>query len=438
LASITSVRSNSQPTGGTTATQPVPPTTTPADIQALIEELTPVIAKFRAQSSQLQASLKQVVLTGQVQGSTRIASVGLGYALETEHVMALTLDNTATAAVSVDVSPLFPFNLLAKTEVAINGGATVFSADGVGTLYTGARSRTGFFKLSTEGGFGPALPPSTLRISLPSGITATNTDANVRSLSGIASLSVAASTSATITMTFYTYERLVLDELSMLGALPLQNNSTWADLTRQQNAPLGTNQRSGLYIAAGVPSTLTATLTDTVNTTYDFCSVPSDPALYTDMVQNSFQIQQAQNLTADATGAEALTYDIPQNNYLVALHVNAYDGNGASLQPQSIDPLRLEYNAGGIKPIVRYAGRQRARIQRNYGDDRMGNPGYWLFDGEDTTGNIKAADNMGWLDTYMAATPQIVADILSTVATPVNFSVTREAVVAGSVSVVGG
>lgn len=435
---LTAVRSNAQPAGGTTATQPVPPTTTPVDIQALLDEITPVVAKFREQSSQLQASLKQAVLTGTTQVPTRISSVGLGYALETEHTLVFTFDNTATVAQEISVSPLFPFNALGKTEIEINGGATVYSADGVGTLYTGYRTRTGSFRLSKEGGYGPAMSPAYLRIALGAGVTATATADDVRSCSGIASLSVAASTTATVTCTFYTYERLVLDEMSMLGALPLQNNSTWASLTRQLVSPTGTTQQAPLYVAGGFPATCTVTAQDTVETTYDFCSVPSDPALYRDMVENSFQIQQAQGLTADASGSEALQYDIPQNNYLVALHLNAYDGNGNSLAFGTIDPFRVVYNAGGIKPIVRYNGRERARVKRNYADDRMGNPGYWLWDGEDTTGNIKAADNMGWIDTYAAATPQIIADIADGTVLPVRYSVTRESVVAGAVQVVGG
>ena len=98
----------------------------------------------------------------------------------------------------------------------------------------------------------------------------------------------------------------------------------------------------------------------------------------------------------------------------------------------------LQYNAGGIVPVVEMAGRQRAEQFLDYGDDRQLFGGYRFWDGEATTEDLTDADQAGWIDTYSAATPQFLADIASTVVVPVVYGVTRESVVAGAVQVVGG
>jgi hypothetical protein len=51
---------------------------------------------------------------------------------------------------------------------------------------------------------------------------------------------------------------------------------------------------------------------------------------------------------------------------------------------------------------------------------------------------IQSADQAGWIDTYMAATPQLVGDITAGLLTPLTLSITRESVVAGAVQVIGG
>lgn len=434
---VTAVQSNSQPAGGMTATQPVPPSMTPADIAALVDALTPAVAQFRQQSTPMQVPLNAQVFTaaGQSMGS-QIASVGLGWMLEREHNVTITIDNTATSAQVVDVSPLFPFNLLNKTQVEINGGATVYNVSGIGTLAVMSRMLKGFWSFSNLGGFGPALNPSQVRVAVTGG---TVTNATSPTLSGIASISIAASTTCTITVTFYEYIKLALDADSLLGALPLQNNSTYAVVTGNvQNAINGTTPAFPVYVATTWPTTATVTFSDTVNQTYDFWSIPPQPQLYQQMVQNSYQVQEASSLTVSATGTGALSYNLPQNAYQVAAHIWGFDSTGTPLAATALSRMLLQYNAGSVVPVVKYQGRDRARSYQVYEDDRQGFPGYRVWDGNATTNDISDADNAGWVDTYAAATPQLLADVASEVSVPITYSVTREAVVASAVQVVGG
>jgi len=442
----TSIRSNAQPSGGVTAQQPVNPAIAPADIQALVAELTPTAERFRAQSSPLSVQLDNGTLVPGGAGGTlqtRIASVGLGYRVVTQHVVVISLVNTAAGAVVVNLSNFFPYNLLQNTQVQINGGATVYSASGLGGLWVAMRNKRGVFDLTSQGGFGFGLSPALVRVAFNANGTPTNA-ALAGNFSGIASVSCAAALTTTITVTFYTIEKFALDRESLLGALPLQNNSTFANMTRQVLAtPLQAgpnNHKAPLFTAGAVPATLTASLTYTVSSTYDFMSVPADQGLYQEMVFNSYQVQEQTNLTVNATGAGALSYDIPQNQYLVAAHMTLFDsaGNLVPVGDAGLSLLKLQYNAGGVIPVQQFAGRMRAAQFIDYGDDRNWLGGYRFWDGEDTTEHIARADQMGWIDTYAAATPQLVADVAAGITTPITFNVCRESVVAGAVQVVGG
>jgi len=441
--SITSVQSNAMPAGGPTATQPVPPSLTPGEIAALVEQMTPVVARFRQASSPMKVSLDSQSLNLGGQQGIRIASVGLGIRTITHWSVVLNLVNGAGGAQVVNLSNVFPYNLIANSRVQINGGATVFSAGGLGTFAVMTRNRQSTWKLDGTSGFGPALNKSLVKTTVGANLTPTNVG-QAGNFSGIASLSIAANSTGVLTVDFYTIEKLALDRESLLGALPLQNNSTYATLTRQivSNAiGAGPNNHSfPLFTAGAVPGTLTHNLTATISSTYDFWSVPSDPGLYQEMVFNSYQVQEQTNLTVSATGSGALVYNIPQNQYLVAAHIWSFDSAG-NLLPADVGGLsflKLQYNAGGVIPVQHFADRERAAQFIDYADDRQAVGGYRLWDGEDTTEDLTDADQAGWIDTYAAATPQLVADVASGLGTPITYSLTRESVVAGAVQVVGG
>src|SRR5207248_11324393 len=93
---------------------------------------------------------------------------------------------------------------------------------------------------------------------------------------------------------------------------------------------------------------------------YHYWSVPADPGLYQELVSNSYQVQEQPNQTASATGTQAIAYNIPQNQYLVALHLNASDNNGAAVPmsfknggTKGLQKFVIQYNAGGVIPVNR-------------------------------------------------------------------------------------
>lgn len=431
------------PAGGPTASQPVPPSMTPAEISALVEQLTPTVARFRQQSSPMQVQLDAQSLALGGQAGIRIASVGLGVRVVTHHSVVINFVNAAGGAQVINLSNVFPFNLIANSRVQINGGATVYSGGGLATWAVMTRNRAATWKLDATSGFGPALNKSLVKVTIGGNTTPTNVGQG-GNFSGIASVSIAAASTGTLTVDFYTVEKLCLDRESLLGCLPLQNNSTYATLTRQIVANAigaGPNNHSFPFFTAGaVPGTLTHNLTDTITSTYDFWSVPADPGLYQEMVFNSYQVQEQTSLTVSATGAGALVYNIPQNQYLIAGHIWAFDsaGNLIPADVGGLSLLKLQYNAGGVIPVQQFADRMRAAQFLDYADDRQVVGGYRLWDGEDTTEDVTDADQAGWIDTYAAATPQLVADVAAALTVPITYALTRESVVAGAVQVVGG
>jgi hypothetical protein len=423
----TSLRSNAQPTGGVTSTQGVQPTgaLTPTQIESLIDQLTPAIQKFRASSSPLTASLEQRELKAGTTDTMRLATVGLGVRLRCLHTITLLLSNSASAAQTVDVSPFFPWNALSQTQIQLNGQTVVYNASGVAGLFSALRTRKGAFSLSDFG-----LSPALVSVTAGAGITLTTSTSPT--FSGLTSLSVAATTNnATLTISFITFEKLARDRTSLLGALALQNNSVYATVSRTPvGSFVGSNAEAPLYVAGGPPSTLTANLSSwTVSTQYDFWSIPADPALYIDLIANSYQVQEQKGLKINGTGPSALIYDLPINQFLTALHILAYDGNGNPAALGWDTNLYVKYNAGGI--VVYSSPNQLARgtAFADYGSDVLGFPGYALWDGNDTTSSQTESDSAGWLDTYYAANPQLILDIETTLAVPATVSITRESVV---------
>ncbi|MHB1701123.1 MAG: hypothetical protein ACYCSN_13515 [Acidobacteriaceae bacterium] len=441
-------QSNSMPPGGVTATQPVVPAgqLTPADIQAITEALTPIQAQFRQQSTFMKVDLDQASWSTLGDSkSTKISNVGLAVRTITEWNVVFTIANSATVATSFSVSPLFPYNFIANTQISINGGAAVYSADGVSALAAMTRQRRGSRRLFSAG-FGPALNPALVSITLGSNLTATNAAAGSNSFSGISSISVAASASSnnTVTVKFFTIEKLALDKDSLLGSLPLQNNSTFIQVARRIAGVIKAATRNDLAQPFyGSETSLTYTLTScTADTTYEFASVPANAALYQPMITNSYQTIVAGSNTVSATGAGALKYDIPKNIYLVAAHLMAQDTNGAVVDGYNsavgLGKLQLQYNAGSVTPVTQQAYRERAIQFLEYDYDPESFQGYRLWDGEATTDDVTASDNMGWLDAYYTASPQIVIDLASGISVPMTYAVLREAVVAGAVQTVGG
>jgi hypothetical protein len=459
------------PMGGPTAQQAVTPigNMTPADIAALVDQLVPAVQKFRASSTIEPATLNQSTWANQGdQVVTQIASVGLGIRVQSRHHFAITLKNAGTAAETVTLSSYFPYNLINNTSVSINGGATVYSASGPGGLVVAGRRKRGFFRLTGDSGVGPAMNPGQCLVNVGANGTITNSAAGdmPSQLSGIRSISIAGSSSCVITADFNTTEWFVLDEESFLGALPLQNNSTYAILTRTLAPTFVSTSADDMtfpfYIAGADVTVNDGTaghFTGNTAMQYHFASVPTDASLYTAIVSNSYQVVEQPGILGTAA-VGGLTYNIPQNMYLVALHrflkdgENSYVmfGNGQAGSQTARDPDSvyltavnqsnkrvIQYNGGSVIPVVQFPYRTRGRQHQQYDADLMALAGYLLWDGEDTSNDLQAAtDNMGWIDCYNVASPQSVEDLGASINGTPSATFVREVVVAGSVSVVGG
>lgn len=446
-ASITALGSNSQPAGGVVATSPVQPGLTPADLAALIQELQGPVQKLRAASSpqQVPLAVTQDVVGGVANTSEgRISSVGLGTHIVSVHTAEISIDNTTAAAVTIPLSPLFPFNLLQKTTIQINGGATTYSASGVSGLSVWARRKRGILNpraLST-GGYG--MSRSYVQSVTVSGTgTLTAAAADAPTLSGYASVTVPTVTTVTLTAKFVTVEPLVNSLDDMIGTLILQNNSTFANLTRTPATKLTSSgaeaNATPLYdVAAGVTATWSSF---THAAQYKFFGIPSDPALYQAMIGNSYQVQEQPNVAVSGSGDGALTYDIPTNIYLLAAHILHVDSVGALVPiPANLTALQLQYSAGAVIPVRQDEAAQQAIDEDYYGHDYPTLlPGMKLWDGNATADTEQNTDSCGWMDTYDAATPQLLETLNGTDANfPYSLTVCREQVVAAAVTTVGG
>lgn len=427
-----SIRSNSVPPGGTTTLTPSPPTQTSPELAALIDELTPTITKFRQNSSPQNVNLDDTVLGIGAEQSIRIASVGLGVFCVSHHSLSITLDNTSTSSQSVSLSPHFPYNNLANTSIAINVGSKTYSASGAAGLFAAARTRRTALK-NVSNGLDAAL------VNVTFGSNLTPTGASSMTLSGYSSVSVAASSSGTITADFVTLEKLAYSLDTLIGALPLQNNSVFATLTRRSaSSILGTDVSTPLYVSGGVPSTLSATATMTTKTEYDYWSVTSDPTLYAPMVTNSYQLLEQEGLSTQSTGNHAIAFPIPQNELLIAIHMIAKNGTAGAqsyLPKSAVNELSISYNGGKITPVTEYQVRQRAKQFLVYGYDVQDLPGYRMWDGDDTSDSINNTDSAGWIDAYTAASPYFYGDVVSGTSLPINYSITRESIGQGQVQV---
>jgi hypothetical protein len=448
----TSVRQNSMPAGGTTAQQAVGPTLTPADIQAIVESIpVPTVVRFRDQSSPMQVALSDMTLSLGQQASIRIASVGLGYRTVTEHVAVFTFTSANAGSQNFPLGRGFPWSLIGNTAVQINGGAQVYSVSGYGGLLVALRNRRGSLGGDAITGKVVGLSDSLCRITVGSNLTlnkATYTDGSTTAgpgenayLSGYATVAVAANatTNNTMTVTWYSIEKYAYSKDSLLGALPLQNNSTFATLTRTMVGSLTAATGDSAPFGAA-PTSVTVALTSYIShTSYKFWSVPQDPSLYQDMVQNSYQVLEQPGNTISATGVAALTYNIPQNMYLTALHLIMADSTGTYINPLTVfQANRLQYNAGSVIPVNEYEGRKLAEQFLDYGSSLANLPGYILWDGAATTEDLNTSDQAGWVDCYSTASPQFIVDIASGLSVPASYSIVRESVVSGAVNVVGG
>jgi len=324
---------------------------------------------------------------------------------------------------------------------------------GVNDYAVFSRPRRGMRKLSSyqqgwNAALGISMDPALLQVNtLGSNLTATNSTTIATALSGVASVSVAGSAAAGAnsqwTLRFVTIERIVLDLDSLIGAPPLQNNQTFVQVTRQLVGALSGTRNDlqiPFYSAAG--SLTFSLVSGTADTTYFFASVPPDAGLYQALVANSFQTQEQRSFVVQTTGAETWNYAIPTNNYVVALHNLAVDGNGAPVtaydSTSGLGLLKLVYAGNSIIPVRDFPYRARAWDYWVHDYDGASLRGYRVWDGEATSDDITASDNMGWLDTYNTSQPTELIDVGASATTNLTANIAREVVLTGNVQQVGG
>lgn len=436
----TAIKGNSVPIGGSTAQQPVQPTLTPADIQAIANELQPTVTAFREQSTLIPTALDDTTLKLGSTVQNRIDSVGLGVFTVTEHQVQVALKNTATTSVKVSLSPWAPYNSLARTTVGVNGATSTYNASGVMGLMIAGRMVRGMFKGFAEGnGLSQAFQQNNLttasNISSSTGSSILNP-----SITGVQDITVAASSTANLTFNFITIEKLAYSKDAPLGAMPLQNNQVFATINRTlAGSLLGDNSQTMFYVSGGAPSTLTASLTSwTTKTEYDFWSIPSNPALYADFVNNTFQIAEVDSFAVPISGQSAFKYNLPDNMFMIAMHFLGQDANGSYLPfGKSFTQAKITYNGDTVTPVNLYMNRLRAKQFQAYDADVNNLPGYALWDGDDTADNITQTDSSGWINLYSVSSPKFVADIASGQAMPLTYAIARESIIAGAVNQVG-
>lgn len=420
------------PGASTPVMQPNAPTQTSATLDQLIELFnnTQYIANFRKATTWLKTSLDSMTVAGGASGTVEIPNNGLAVYVVTKHVTTFTINNTVASAQTVDISPWMPFNHDALTQVSINGTANMpYSSDGLGVLATMIRSH-----FNAVAGQGTAVHPPSSMVSVSAGSNITLTASTAFSLSGYASLSVAASASTnnTVTVTWFEVHKLAYSRWRPLGCYPLNNTQLNVQLTKTASAASGADATYPFY---SVPAGVSVTSSDVMTSYYYYWGTPSDPNLYSEFVSQVYLVNQQKSIKVSSTGTQALSYNLPLSQYITALHLFAYDtdGNPISMADYLGTP-RLQLAGGTIVPIKDDTTIDQFLQGMEYGDNRSLVPGYFFWDGNDTAQYPGLSDDTGWFNTYNASNPAFVADINGNPSVPLTFSFTRESLVDGTMA----
>jgi len=435
---IRSVRGNSVPAAGATAT-------TPQNGQQLsilpdTASLIRMSEVFGDQSEYNCAELNTAALTPGQQISFQLNNTGLGESLDLQIEGSISLVNTSTAAQAVSVSPEFPFNLISNLLVQFNGQTVIHSLSGYELLALMAKRRRNVF-VNPGASAGAVYAQTACRVSrtlasMVAGANVTFTTGNT--LTGVTSMSIAGSATGVFTFKMNLELPFTFRKDILLGLLPLQNNSVYANVQLTAPTMLGTTAASPLFVAGAVPATLSNSANAiTVKPTYNFFAIPApnDPRMYGFFVGHSYMLLSQPNNTVSSTGSEALQYSIPNNFYLVAMLATLRDGAGALVNvPTVIDYPYLNYNNTtrvDRKPILTKMAKQEL-----YYEAIPCGPGQLLWDGASLGVNPNSAWTSAWLDMYLANNPQLRMDIASGTTTPVSYAVCREQIVPAQVQVI--
>jgi len=430
----TSIRANSVPAGGVTATVvsssgvPMVPTT---DIARQYSE-----ALANAGERNV-TKLSQLTLVPGQTSSLQVRNTGLGQSIDIPVSGSISFVNSAVGAVALDFAPEFPFNLISRIGVQFNGQTNIISMTGYEALTMMAKRNKNVYVRRTglTGAYAQlASRVTNVQASVTAGANATLTAGDA--LCGYSSVSIAGSSTGVVNFKFNLRIDFTPREDLLLGVLPMQNNSVNALLQIDCPSLVGTTKASPFSIA-NIPATLAASISASFVPEYNFFAVPSgidDIVKY--LVSFSYQQISVPANTVSATGGEALQYTLPNNYLLMSMLATIRDGNGALIDAASvIDNPYLNYN--NTLQIDRRGMQSRLAIaDRYYKAGVPFGPGQVMWDGTDLAIIPNSMLTAGWMNMYMANNPQWRMDVASGTTTPLSYSVLREQIVPAQVTAI--
>lgn len=401
----------------------------PPDLQQLVDAMQPMVQQFRNVSSPLYVLPDPQVLTIGKTTSFRIQSTGLGTRMLHTVKGSIALVNGAGAAQAISFSKEFPYSLLPNVNTSINGNTSITNASAFAYLMEMVRR---YRNININ-------PMSARLCSVTAGANITLT-AGANTLSGYSGASIAASSTGIINFTFSFEVPYTLNRSTMIGALPLQNASTYAQVVyTTPTAIMGTDAGSPIYVAGAIPGTLTyspALSSYNVNERYDFWGVPDNAAYYQEFILNSFQvIEQTANILS-STGAGAFKFQFPLNSYLLANTVILRDSSNNLVNVNNVvQNLYQQYNSN-MTPFKSDLANHEFDQYLFYNND-WSQYGVVLWDGMASSDVINQADNAAWVDLYNTSNPTFIMDIITGAITlPATYSMVRVQIVPSDVQVV--
>jgi hypothetical protein len=439
LPTQTSIRGNSLPSAGAMAT------TGTGQSQPLLPDTITLLRMsemFQERSEQNCIKLNQVSLIPGQQIQFTINNVGLGESLDLLVNGSISFANTLGSAQVISLSPEFPFNLFSNILTQFNGQTVIDSLNGYELLGIMSKRNKNVFQ-SPLASAGSAYAQTGVTIarefaSVTAGANCTITTTSALTLTGVASISIAATSTGIVNFQCYLNLPYVLRQDLLLGLLPLQNNSIYANVSITCPTVIGATPASPLYVSGGVPATLTNSANAIVcQPTYNFWAIPSpnDARLYSFLVSHSYMLLSQPNNSLNKTGQESLQFNIPNNFYLLSILATLRDGNGALVDCYNFtDNPYLSYN--GTARVERRDIKTRQARQRLFYDSTPTAQGQIQMDFTDLTYVNNSTNTSKWLNMYLANNPQFIADVSASVALPASYNILREQLVPAQVQIV--
>jgi hypothetical protein len=424
------------PPGGATAT------TEAGQGQALLPDtftLKRMSELFMERSEQNVIQLNQQVLTpGQVTNFI-INNVGLGQDLELWVEGQINLVNTKVGTEVLTLAPEFPFDLISNLNVQFNGQTVIANLSAFELLGIMAKRHKNLLLGSAASG-GAKFAQKLARVDKT--LAYVEAGANVTlatgdTITGVTTATVAGSSTGVLKFGFFLSLPFTLRKDLLLGLIPMQNNSVYCNVALTSPALTGITEESPLHVDTTWPATMTANTAINVYPHYNFWSIPTpnDPKIYSYLVSHSYMLLSQANNPLTKTGAEALTYNMPNNYYLLALLLTLRDSAGALADVYSmLDNPYLNYN--GTARVDRRKMAPRMARQLLQAEGIPSPPGQIIWDGTDVEYLPNGTNTSKWLNMYLANNPQFVADIAAGFSVSGKFSVLREQLVPANVQIV--